>query len=143
MGQSVWQVGETLAAYAVFGGASRLREILYSPDRWGKREEFFGAAVRIAIGCLNLGDIGTYAAFEFIIVRIFGGKARPLAPALFAAAALHPEVESTLIHAHELEKAIFERRSGYGEHEPQWFPNHPLPAFVEVLPYPGTIGGSG
>jgi hypothetical protein len=133
--------GVTLAAYNELGIVRDLAAKLATKENWtdaGRNADvFFGGAVKIAIFCRRNEFIRTFAAFDFLFVRLFGGAVRPLTPSLFAAALLHPDVFVEETDARELESAMMARLTGWGTHEPVWFPNHPIPPFEPIPPYPG------
>ncbi len=85
---------------------------------------FFGEAVSIAVFCLRNNLIQTFAGFDFLFIRLFGGAVRPLNPSLFAAALFHPDLAfSEEDMARELNNAMIEHLAGWDTQEPVWFPN--------------------
>jgi hypothetical protein len=99
----------TLAAYDRFGIVPDLAGKLANKEPWGNAEAFFGGAVTIAVFCRMNSFIRTFAAFDLLFLRLFGGEVRLLTPALFAAAFLHPDVSVDARDTQELEQATMAR----------------------------------
>ena len=133
---SVWQFAVTLAAYECLSIVPRVAAHLADAKSWTggvlNATIFFGEASAIAEFCISNGFLQTFAGFDFLFVRIFGGAARPLTPSLFAAAVLHPNVHFAAMDSDELEKAVWARQSEWGVRDPVWFPNHPIPPLVPI-----------
>jgi hypothetical protein len=115
----------TLAAFDRLGMIPDLAIKLTNKELWGNPEAFFGGAVTVAVFCRQNDFIRTFAAFDFLFVRLLGGAVRPLTPSLFAATLLHPDC---LVHeqdAQEFEQAMMNRLREWDKHEPVWSPNEP------------------
>ncbi len=125
--EALWNDPLPLAAMDVLGIVPSLAEQLAHKENWTDAgligDIFYGQAVRIASFCLRNNLIRTYAAFDFLFVRLFGGLARPLNPSLFVSALFHPDVGIEAFDPDEIGKAKWARKSGSGTHEPVWFPN--------------------
>ncbi len=103
----------------------KLKNKTHWTDAGLNADVFFGAAMRIATFCRRNSLIRTFAGFDFLFVRMFGGEVRPLTPSLFAAAFLHPEFDQASTDAKELKSAFNAAQNKWGTHEPVWWPiNH-------------------
>ncbi len=125
-------LSNVLAAHERMGVVPTLKEKASKPDNWTdcglNADVFLGEAVSIATYCIANGHLTTFAAADFLFVRLFGGAARPLVPSIFSAALLHPSVAiDAATAAVELQNALWAGQAGPGRAEPVWFPNHPLP----------------
>jgi hypothetical protein len=118
--------GVTLAAYDALSGAGSLA-LKCGTDVWGEAEEFFGEAAKIGSFVIRNGYIRSFEAFDFLFVRLFGGKVRSLTPSLFAASLLHPDVLMKDGDDEQLWAALMARSNRPSDYEPMWFPNRPLP----------------
>ena len=62
-----------LAAWDVLPYAQELKQTLAKHNQWGNPEKFYGDALCIALFCFRNDLIHTYAVFDFLSVRLFGG----------------------------------------------------------------------
>lgn len=132
---SAWEQNLEWSAMDQLGLVPHLRDKLIHKENWTdaglNADVFYARALHIAQFCRRNNLIRTFAAFDFLFVRLFGGAARPLTPSLFAASLLHPEFLFSRKDERELNEAVrehaFAALGSRSADDPVWFPNHEEP----------------
>ena len=85
--------------------------------------ELYKYVIDVSRFLLANGLMQSFEAFEFVLVRLFGGELRPFVASIYVATLLHPNgADPERSFEQDMLKAVDHFRSGWGTYAPVFFP---------------------